>query len=409
MKRIILAAAITLISQMSFSQIVSKFSWDGSSATVAGADFGPNASSVSSSAVASLVGHSSGIPNYALSAGTGSKDLNLTLPNTSYFNIPSMDFSVDFRREESEASLLSRGSLFDFGMKSGKLSIKFSVTNELGSATTINADGIYNIPNDGLFHRYRFAYDNLTGIANVWVDGTARYSYAGVTNRAMYWTGAGNPVVGRLMDGTGKNVGLIDNLEWRIFSVAVVLPVSFKSVNATADASGKNAKITWVTEQESNIKYYEVQGSDDGIEFKSITRQMPSINLNGSASYQATDFGSNAIRYYRILAVDNDGKVSFSTIKSVEFLSGRNQVKVYPNPALDHINISMPVSVAAKFHYKIFSREGRLLQTGVNTLSQGNAKWTIMFQPSVPKNSIITIIIENETQTAKSVLQVIRK
>ena len=76
-----------------------------------------NAISVSSYATVSAGGTNG---TKGLNPGNGSNDINLTLDGAA-FNVPALDITVDFRREESQASFFYRGSNFNFGMNGGTL------------------------------------------------------------------------------------------------------------------------------------------------------------------------------------------------------------------------------------------------------------------------------------------------
>ncbi|RYE39355.1 MAG: hypothetical protein EOP48_25885, partial [Sphingobacteriales bacterium] len=268
MKNLVALVFILILNLSSNGQIITKFTWNGPLASITKADNGPDAVSVSPTAIASVISIIGGVTNAGISPGPASRNIDLTLPNTAYFNLPSLDIAIDFRREETEAGFFSRGSIFEFGMNGGKLNIKFNVQNGSGGNTTVNSGNIYDIPNDHLFHNYRFMYDNLTGIANVWVDGVVKYSYGGVANRALYWTGAGSPVIGKDMDATGRNVAVIDNFELRTAVSAIILPLNF--LNFTATTKNKSVDLRWSTANESNVRNFVVERSFDGNNFEPV-------------------------------------------------------------------------------------------------------------------------------------------
>lgn len=242
-------------------QIISKFSW--SNNPVTRADVGPDAISVSATATSS----SGGFTGNGLNPGTSSTDINLTLTG-SYYDVPGLDISFYFRREENEASFFKRGSNFNFAMTGGNLFATFLVSNGAGGSTTINTGNIYAIPNDHAFHNYRFRYTAATGVTTVSVDGSVVYTSTGTASRSMYWTGAGNAVIGSLMDGTGRNVPVLDEMVIQNSAAAAALPLNLLSF--TAAPKNGVIELKWATDKEVGTKNFDIEKSVDGVSFKAI-------------------------------------------------------------------------------------------------------------------------------------------
>jgi hypothetical protein len=407
MKTSLLLAAIIFLNLSSNAQILTSFSWDGPLAAVGKADQGPNAISTSSSAIASIINVVGGVTNYGVSPGTAT-DINITLPNTTYFNVPSLDIAIDFRREESEASFISRSSGFDFGMSGGKLSVKFTLDNGMGGTVTVNSGNVFDIPNDHLFHNYRFMYDNTTGIGNIWVDGVVKYSYNGTPNRALYWNG-GSPVIGKKMDATGTNVAVLDNFSMRIVSLALVLPVKFNSFTAIAKTSGVELK--WSTLNESSVKAFVVEKSIDGVNFFSVK----SIASKGSNSlvneYESVDALSLSNVSYRIRSLDNDGKSTYSRVKTISGgpANASAEISYYPNPATNLINLKFYNAEVEDYTYSIYTQDGRKIMSAATSIEKGYSNIAIPLGSNVPHNSILIVIIENNKTAVKATARIFRK
>jgi len=99
MKNILLFIIISFLTIAGHAQVISKFTWNSGSVTAASK--GPDATSISSSAKTSPggVGSSNG-----LNPGTPTKDINMVLPGSPYFDVKGIDIAVDFRREENEVN-----------------------------------------------------------------------------------------------------------------------------------------------------------------------------------------------------------------------------------------------------------------------------------------------------------------
>ncbi len=103
----------------------------------------------------------------------------------------------------------------------------------------------------------------------------------------------------------------------------------------------RSVENTWTTANEINVSHFNIQRSINGKDF--ITIGKVKANNKESNKYNYIDgirnweLGISKV-YYRIEAVDFDGKKTYSQIRNVE-LGIRNDVSVYPNPAKDVVNI----------------------------------------------------------------------
>jgi hypothetical protein len=115
-----------------------------------------------------------------------------------------------------------------------------------------------------------------------------------------------------------------DSLYKRVLAKSIflaTLPATFLQFNTVY--KNKTNIITWLTAKETDVAYYEIQRSGDGINFSKIAT-VGAISSNGNNQYQYTDEqvlqGRN---YYKILIVDKDGKKHASPIMSVNISTGK--------------------------------------------------------------------------------------
>jgi len=107
------------------------------------------------------------------------------------------------------------------------------------------------------------------------------------------------------------------------------LPVIFSSFTGTS--VNCSALLKWTTESEFNNSYYVVAASTDGINFKDAVR-VDSKNSSIGASYSASVPLKSGTNFYRIKAVDIDGKFKNTAIVNVKNTCDISTVNVYPNP-----------------------------------------------------------------------------
>jgi hypothetical protein len=133
------------------------------------------------------------------------------------------------------------------------------------------------------------------------------------------------------------------NLRGDIAPAATNIPFPIKMVSFTGRNNGTANELTWITATEQNNKDFSIERSEDLRNWNAIGSQL-SKGQNGNSSekltYNFTDKSPSAgMEYYRLKQTDRDGKVTYSTYIAVNSNAGVN-VKIYPNPATETINIS---------------------------------------------------------------------
>lgn len=402
MKRIV-PALMLLLSTVANAQVLSQFNWNSNPVTKA--TIGPDAISVSSSAVSS----SGGVNGNGLNPGTPTKNIDLTLTGSPYFDVPALDITVGFRREESQASFFMRGSKFDFGMDGGSLYVNFTVkkNNSNGSLTlTVNSGNIVTVADDHSFHTYRFRYDNNSGIATVWVDNAAVYTYNGTAGRSLDWTGAGNVVIGTNMDATGRNVAVLDNMIIQDPSAVTTLPLQLNSF--TAEPKANNIALQWNTTNEINTSRFVIERSADGAQFNAVGI----VTAKGAAasnSYLFTDnLALNGVSYYRLRMVDIDGKFTYSDTRKCNSASSKTTISCFPNPAIDYVNLQINNTQPANYRYTVFTLDGRTIQTAVVTTSGGTQQVKINLAACSQKG-VLLVQLQNLSVNTQETFKIVKQ
>jgi hypothetical protein len=166
------------------------------------------------------------------------------------------------------------------------------------------------------------------------------------------------------------------------------LPV--KLINFTAARNGNNAKLSWSTASEINSKLFVVERSLDASTFEEIGVVGAKGNSSVLASYNFNDFtpvlGAN--NYYRLKAVDKDGKFEYSNIQIVSFDENTEKnisiaTNVYPMPADDHVNLTIGQDVSGDITYTVYDVAGNVVSEAVNMPVQANGELRINLNPSL--------------------------
>lgn len=179
-----------------------------------------------------------------------------------------------------------------------------------------------------------------------------------------------------------------------------VLPVKLVSFTAAQNAS--TVKLVWEVSAEINVEKYDVLQSSDGVNFNTIGN----VNATGAQLYVYTDESPIAgVSYYRLRAVDIDGKISLSDIRKISFGSN-SRVSVYPNPASNRVTLSITGELLNKaITMKLIAADGKVvLQSNIAR----TASTEMLDVSKVAAGSYILIITAKEGETVNSKIQIVR-
>jgi len=189
------------------------------------------------------------------------------------------------------------------------------------------------------------------------------------------WQNNNPTVTGRSLGAQGRQYGtsavaarnaLVNNQGWTITGDSpsgaacdALLPIKLVSFIATSKEN--EVDLYWQTTSEINNHYFEIEHSQNGIDFKSIGRIEGAGNSNALLDYHFVhEDVSPSLHYYRLKQVDYDGQYSYSDIVSVFVKREVNDVSIYPNPATNIINING----ADGLYYALYDLVGRQVHNG---------------------------------------------
>ncbi len=182
----------------------------------------------------------------------------------------------------------------------------------------------------------------------------------------------GNPLVADLpglysvaVDKSG-NVFISDFTNHRVRKITNgVLATTLLKFNA--QLQNNNTTLNWQTASEVNTAYFNIQRSNDGVNFNTISKVTAAGNSASTKNYTYTDINATALHadklYYRLQEVDKDSKSNYSNIQVIDFKKNNALFTISPNPANDFINIVASDNVA-NAQVSITDMNGRTLYTG---------------------------------------------
>jgi hypothetical protein len=177
----------------------------------------------------------------------------------------------------------------------------------------------------------------------------------------------GNPATtGSITSGTLAAFNLVS-----FGSSSFTLPVSLLQFDAKR--KDDHTQIVWTTTNERRVSHFNVERSDNAVQFYSLSR-VPARNSGNVETYTYVD-QKPIIQsaYYRLRSIDEDGKESISRIIKVYEQAANNLKVLAVNPVRQHITLIPKENLSGQFDYLIYAAGGQVMQRGKVALLQGQS------------------------------------
>lgn len=162
----------------------------------------------------------------------------------------------------------------------------------------------------------------------------------------------------------------------RDLDITSVLSVSLTEFEGTAERNFN--QLIWETSSETNCSHFELLRSEDGLNFEKVYEVSGQGTTTESHEYGFQDYSiTKDLYYYQLKDVDFDGAFDMSQLIAVSRSgSVSNEMKVYPVPAKDLVNVLFEADQVGKAVVELRSVDGKLIlskeincQAGVNSLN----------------------------------------
>lgn len=227
--------------------------------------------------------------------------------------------------------------------------------------------------------------------------------------RASYWDGTFWQSIGGTGSGSVLTTGSVTstsvsafNSNFTIGSISFVLPL--RIISFTASRENNYTRVNWVIGNELNAARYELERSDNGIVFNTISVKDP-FNRNSTEFYNYDDSRPiNSIAYYRLKVVGNNNRIIYSGIVAVSENGSDKDLYVIKNPIDASIDIYAGVSVKGMYNYTISNTAGQIMQSGTLDITRAG-NYSIILKP-VFSPGIYQLVLKNSMNSLqKAVLK----
>lgn len=178
---------------------------------------------------------------------------------------------------------------------------------------------------------------------------------------------------------------------WVLSCSAKPLPIELTNFNAICQNNG-TALLKWTTASEVNALKFEVQKSNNGIDFTTIGFVNAQYPLGGSYSY-TDDTKNSGIAYYRLKMIDKDGSFKFSKIVDTDFNKCNNirtQIYAYGKDIIAQITSETSQSL----RIYVYDALGRILLDKPLEISEGSNSF--QFPLDVAKSIYFVKLVDNK-------------
>jgi hypothetical protein len=169
-----------------------------------------------------------------------------------------------------------------------------------------------------------------------------------------------------------SSLGSVNFPDYSALTIATLIyPLPLTLVDFTASKSNNNQVVLfWKTTNESNLRNFIVERSDDKAGGWIQVGKLPAVNSLTGSKYNLVDYspreGNN---YYRLKIVDADGSATYSFVRLVTCYKAAFNIRIYPNPVLGIVNISVNGNTNDRYSVFIMDITSRVLQQRIDMAS----------------------------------------
>ena len=173
---------------------------------------------------------------------------------------------------------------------------------------------------------------------------------------------------------------------YSIGSCSSGLPINLFSINGHNE---NNVNIVnWVTSSEINNSHFDIERSEDGIDFTKIGETKSGGNTTVNTNYSFTDKAPlTGTNFYRLKQWDFNGEFQYSKIISIENKSKKQGFTIYPNPAIGNITVQSSTTKTYNRTVEVVDMIGRKVTSltlpanqnviNINTQNFGNGVYLV--------------------------------
>ncbi len=196
------------------------------------------------------------------------------------------------------------------------------------------------------------------------------------------------------------NTGYVFSQTWTLSKTVPLELLSFEAAKKGADVL-----LNWQTTNEHNTSHFDVQRSTNGKQFFSIG----TVKSNNKTTLNTYDFADKNLPsgtlYYRLEQFDDDGKSTFSPIRSIE-KSDKFYYEMSPNPTSDILTINGNADYTMNMTVEVFNELGVQLYQKTAKITEGAFQHKVDMRSFAEGTYLVFLRLPNGFSVEKRVVKV---
>jgi hypothetical protein len=193
-----------------------------------------------------------------------------------------------------------------------------------------------------------------------------------------------------------------------ISQAQAVLPVSLLGFKGSIN--NKKTQLAWQTSLEINSSYFEIQRSNNAVNFEAIGTITAKGSSNIVTNYQTTDdlfFFTGSKVFYRLKMVDTDGKFKYSQVIAMPIVTViASNITAWPLPFSGQLNTGFTSESNSLVKINITNMNGALVLSNTSTVQKGYNTININQAQTIPSGTyLLTVVKDGKSETIKVVKQ----
>lgn len=178
-----------------------------------------------------------------------------------------------------------------------------------------------------------------------------------------------------------------------------ILPLEI--VDFSGYLKNESVELQFTTNDEVNIRNYQIEYSNDGKDFFNLHSFLPQNNKTNIYRFKDNKFTKN-IKFYRVKINFLDGKISYTKTISMAINSKNSDISIFPNPTSSLIIVQANGLIKENIFIKLYSLQGKLLKE--NTILQGSTISYLDVQDLPNGSYLINVKDGNSIKSSKIII-----
>jgi hypothetical protein len=238
------------------------------------------------------------------------------------------------------------------------------------------------------------------------VNGVPVWNYKGKPNRALYWKNAGRMMIGKNLNGDGKDIAVLDNLVIR--SNGTLSPLADTLLNFMVESVNGDVRIHFTVIGEDLVSGFTLERSENGKDFNTLHSIAPDSKYKKEDEYVLPDETStqSTVVYYRLRQSFKNGKSITHPVSAVRLKTDKSLSieRVNPSPFTTNFSISYFLPSSGRVWIQLQDHTGRLVASKTFEAQEGKNMYTYYDEKKlVPGVYTLNLMFNNKKTTTQIV------